>query len=358
MLRYIPFYPLFVLLYLTVKNGGVHPARLHIFLLYVLKIILLEAFRLLELLIFDWSIRNHQLKHAPVFVIGHWRSGTTHLQNTLRQDPQTITTDIYSSIFSDHYFLTERWLKPFLNFILRKTKAGYALQRSQLDFDLPAELDSAMVSIFSTNAYTWGHLFPKCFERTIHELIFFRGQKKSEDWIRDYDYLIRKISFRSGGKRVIVKSPGDTARIQLLIKKYPEARFVFIHRNPVEVYLSTYYLWQVVLREYSLQKITGEKADGLVLTTYERLLQSYLEQKRGIPSKQLIEISYNELNQQPLETVKKIYAHFGFAFQHESHLREFIKANTVFKNVPYVVQEKTEKLVREKWEFAFKEWNY
>lgn len=358
MLRYIPFYPLFVLLYLAVKNKGVHVLRLHLFLLYVLKVILLEVFRLPELLIFDWSIRNHKLKHAPVFIIGHWRSGTTHLQNMMRQDPETTSTDIYSSLFADNYFITGSWLKPLLNFILKKINAAYSIQRSKLDLNLPGELDTAMVSLYSTNAYTWGHLFAKCFEQYTSELVFFRGKKKPGDWISDYDYLIRKISLRSGNMRVIVKSPGDTARIQLLLSKYPDARFVFIHRNPVEVFLSTRYLWQVILKEYSLQKISAEETDRLVVSTYEKLLKSYLEQKRGIPPQQLIEIGYEELNQQPLDAIRKIYSHFGMPYEHEKQLQKFIGGNRNYHKVNYVTDTQTETLLRDKWRFAFEEWKY
>ena len=62
-------------------------------------------------------------------------------------------------------------------------------------------------------------------------------------WLDDYDYLIKKISYISKGKRVIVKSPGDTGRIKFLKERYPNARFVYIHRDHHEVYHSNVFLW-------------------------------------------------------------------------------------------------------------------
>ena len=34
------------------------------------------------------AIRRHRLSEPPIFLVGHWRSGTTHLHNLMSRDPQ------------------------------------------------------------------------------------------------------------------------------------------------------------------------------------------------------------------------------------------------------------------------------
>jgi len=52
-------------------------------------------------------------------------------------------------------------------------------------------------------------------------------------------YFIRKVQlFRGTEKRLLLKSPVHTARIKLLLKLFPDAQFVYIHRNPYDVFRS------------------------------------------------------------------------------------------------------------------------
>ena len=74
-----------------------------------------------------------------------------------------------------------------------------------------------------------------------------------------------------------MKSPGDTARVGLLAKRYPDARFVYIHRDPISVYHSSRGLWKVVQTHYSMQDVTEEQVDGYIVRTYRKLLTRYLE---------------------------------------------------------------------------------
>ncbi len=78
---------------------------------YLLRFTLFEPIRLAERLLYDRAIQRHEFSAPPVFVLGHWRSGTSYLQTLLYLDPQFTTSTIYRSLFSDGFVLTERWLK-------------------------------------------------------------------------------------------------------------------------------------------------------------------------------------------------------------------------------------------------------
>jgi omega-hydroxy-beta-dihydromenaquinone-9 sulfotransferase len=354
--KFIPFYPVFFLAGMAVRNGGISPARLHIFVIYLVRYILLEPFRLLELLIYHKRIRAHRLAYPPVFVLGHWRSGTSHLQNMLRLDPGTVSCTIYTGLFPDIYYLTGTWLKNALNFICRLFRVRYSIQRTAMDLDIPAELDPALCALCSGYSYTWGHLFPSAFENQFRKLVLFEDDTIAQKWMDEYDYLIRKLSYRVKNKRVVVKSPGDTARLEHLIKKYPGAIFIYIHRDPFEVFHSSRYLWRVIQKENSLQKISQTKIDQLILSTYDQLLRSYLAQRAAIPASQLIEVHYEDLRDDPLSTMKRIYSETGLGILPEKAIREFASESKKYKTRSYSSPAALEKEITEKWAFSFKEW--
>jgi len=58
------------------------------FIYITVVIILLTPVRIIEKLLFDIKIKNTRIDRDPVFVLGHWRSGTTYLVNMLSQDEQ------------------------------------------------------------------------------------------------------------------------------------------------------------------------------------------------------------------------------------------------------------------------------
>ena len=65
-------------------------------------------------------------------------------------------------------------------------------------------------------------------------------------WVDAFLYLMKKLSYRNKlispqndvFKRLLIKSPIHTARVPLLRKLFPKAKFVYIHRDPFEVFQS------------------------------------------------------------------------------------------------------------------------
>jgi len=332
--------------------------RIPVFVIYFLRYLIFEPFRLLEVFWFDDLINEHEMNRPPIFVLGHWRSGTSHMQNLMRLNPEFTFATIYTSLFSDHYFVTEKWLKNPLNRFCKFFKIQYAIQRVPMDLDIPGELDTALCSSSSESSYTWGHIFPKHFENFFDELIAFKNPDKVDNWLEEYDFLMRKLSYRSKNKRVIVKSPGDTARIKFLIEKYPNAQFIFIHRDPFEVFRSNQHLWEVIQKQNSLQKIAQEEIDRLIIEGYTKLMFQYIEQCKLIPSEQLIEIRFQDLQTKTQSELQRIYTKFGLGEFPENELEKFLDKNKSFTQKDHFLTPELEKELRKSWDFAFKHWGY
>lgn len=70
-------------------------------------------------------------------------------------------------------------------------------------------------------------------------------QKDEDKWSKSFLYLIRKLVVRENksnvdkkNRRLVIKSPVHTARVPLLKKLFPNAKFIYIHRHPYEIYQS------------------------------------------------------------------------------------------------------------------------
>lgn len=119
-------------------------------------------------------------------------------------------------------------------------------------------------------------------------------------------------------RRLLSKNPVDTARIPLLLEPYPDARFVFIHRSPYEVFPSTMNLHRTILGLTALQSVTNDDIESNVLEIYTQVMRQYLIDREQIPAGRLIEVAYADLDQSPQHTVEH---RWGFAFDEWDYAR-------------------------------------
>ena len=329
-LRYIPFYPLIILTAQLIFNKGCSFSKLPLIIIVYLRYLILEPFRLGEIIIYERKIRKLPLDKI-IFVIGHWRSGTTHLQHLLSLDENHTTSSVYQFLFADNFILTEKWLKPPLNFLCRIFKIPYSFQRMPLDLNLPGELESAMCGFCSLHSYAWGHIFPKNCMYWMNKYLFDPKKNNLENWLDDYEFLIKKFCYASGGKIMIVKSPGDTARILALSQRFPNSKFIHISRNKKEVITSTSYFWEVIQKEISFQKINQEEINQIIDSTYEDLIKKFNDQKHKVHNR-LIEIEFEKLIKNPIEEISKIYSIYDLGTPDIQNIERLIHKNNQMRN--------------------------
>ena len=81
-------------------------------------------------------LADKPLEHDPVFILGHWRSGTTFVHNILAQDPRFGFTTTYQTVFP-HYMLAMQGLfKPVMGWLMPSHRPT---DNMQLAPDLPQE---------------------------------------------------------------------------------------------------------------------------------------------------------------------------------------------------------------------------
>ena len=340
------------------------PNKSLIYLIYF-KLLLSEPFRLFEKRKYKDTVDNFGPEKHPVFIIGHWRSGTSFTHFLLSKAPGFFYQTKYQNFFSDNFLTTEEFFKPVLSKIMnffRPVKNWESNISKTMDLDTPSESDTALISGVSEFTYHWAHLFPKAYREYFNKYLFLEDLSSEE--LREWKYtmrtLLNKVYLNNKSGRLLIKNPGDTARIKNILDIYPNAKFIFIHRDPYEVFYSNLKLWSHVLNTVSLQKITESEKRDLILDVYKKLHQKYFEQKKLLNPDQLIEISHKNITESPQETLKDIYEklHLPGYEQALPYFREYIDDSSTWKKSRYKIRDEDIRLINEHWGFAFDTWKY
>src|SRR6478735_5335504 len=114
MKRYVPFSPLVHFVALVARNKGIPLKKVTHAIPWIIKITILEPFRWIELLMHERKIIKHHLNEDPVFIIGHYRSGTTYLQRLFMQCDGLGYMSIFQSALPEIMLLFEKWFTPVL----------------------------------------------------------------------------------------------------------------------------------------------------------------------------------------------------------------------------------------------------
>lgn len=246
----------------------------------------------------------HEIEPQPVFVIGHWRSGTTLLHDLLACDPAHGYPTTYQCFFPGHFLLTGG-SGTWFNIFLPKKRP---MDNVPVGVDRPQEEEFAFANMGLGTHYTtlaWPRHGPA--DMDYLDLAGLSDAERTR-WERGFMWLIRRLSYKNK-KRLVLKSPAHTARIKTLIKLFPDARFVHISRNPLSIIPSTRKLWKALNSVQGLHNPARDDPwiDGFVFDVFERVFARFEEDRTLIPQGHLVEVKYEDLAADPKKELKAIY---------------------------------------------------
>ncbi len=265
---------------------------------------------LVENIRFGRKLRETQIKQPPIFVLGHWRSGSTLLHNLITSDPQFSYVSLYQTMFPGH-FLTTEWLgSKIASPLLPKTRP---MDNMGIRFDLPQEDEFALCVMTGYSPY----LLP-IFQHSPRKIDrFFDVQKgltpsELEEWKAALTLLMKKVTLKTG-KPVVLKSPSHTFRTKLLLEMFPDAKFVYIYRNPYAVIKSSVHFRKTIFEENALGRNQTEDMSEEVMTIYENCFRTYERDRLLVPDGNLHEVCFEELEADPLGQMQKMYSTLGLS---------------------------------------------
>ena len=271
--------------------------------LFITIIVLLNVpFQLWEYLRYSKIIRKTKV-NPPVFILGHPRSGTTFLQYVLSRDPAFAFCSTTEGLLPNVFLTAGKVTEKILQAAMPKTRPQ---DNVKVGADMPIEEEFAMGNMSNTS-WVHGLYFPRNIYKIFDQCVTFSGGDPSIRlyWKQHFDFFLKKLSLRYPGKNLLLKSPANTGRLKELYELYPDARFIHIYRDPVQVYLSNERLYEKILPLIGFQKVSNEFIQEHILYAYEHMYKKYLTDKRFIPPNQLIEFSYEDFVTSPLDVVSE-----------------------------------------------------
>ena len=339
------------------KNGGVDNRYFVRGTFITLGSIFTTPVRILFKRKYEPIINDLKIKHPPVIIIGHWRSGTTYLHELLSQDPQFCYVSLWNTMLPDSFLILEP-MKKFLSNFLPKQRP---MDEIKVDIDGPYE-EEAAIAVFSIWSFFHCLHFARNAEEQYLKSIHFDDltDKEKNQWKKDYLKFMKAVTYSNNGKRLLLKNPANTARITTLLELFPHASFIHIYRNPYKVYLSTIKMRNRVLDKLALQEGNEEEIEKQVIENYKRLMNSYFEQKKLIPKDRLIEIRYEDLVSDPIKQVKHIYSKLKLTGFEKAlpGMMKYLERKKDYKTNVYKIDKKIIQHVKNNWSFTIKRWSY
>ena len=300
----------------------------------------------------------NQAVPPPLFIIGHWRSGTTHLQNLFSVDPRFAYPN-FSQISIPHTFLLGEWLLAAgSSLFLSPDRMG--IDKVALNPRVPWEEEFALcVTTFFSPYMSW--VFPRHADH-YDRYLTFRGIPPAdiEIWKKAFKKLLKKLAIKYEHPMVL-KSPPNTGRIKLLLDIFPDARFVHIHRDPYVVYQSTCHLHQKCMEYYSLQRPDPEVLHSRVMRMYTEMFDSYFEEKSLIPEGRFCELSYTDLETDPVGQVRQVYEKLALPDFNvvEPGMKEYVGSLAGYKKNSHVeLKPEIRAEIGHEWRRSFDVWKY
>jgi hypothetical protein len=342
-------------------SGGIDARYLPRVLFVTLTTLLTGPLRVYERMRYDRAVRHTQIQPEPIFIVGHWRTGTTHLHLLLCEDPQFGFVTTFQTLAPGFCLVGQGIIKRIVAYWLEKGHPTRLIDNVPLRIDAPQEEEFAMANV-TPNSFLHIFSFPRQAADLFARTTLFQGISADAlaEWSACYLEILRKATLHADGKRLMLKNCADAGRIQVLLELFPNAKFIHVCRNPYDLFLSTRRLWEVVLWRSQLQEIDTAEIDHLILQFYPQLMQQYLANRALIPAENLVEVRFEELEANPLAETRRIYETLGLpGFSNaEPAFRAYLASVADYRKNEYRLTADVIDRVNRHWSFAFDAWGY
>jgi hypothetical protein len=257
----------------------------------------------MQRLIFGRKLAAAQLHGPPVFIIGHWRSGTTMLHELMVRDERYSSPSTYQC-FAPHHFLVSQWFfRRFASWLLPGKRP---MDNMAAGWDRPQEDEFAIMNLGLPSPYRRIAFPNQGFVDLDYLDLQSVDQQRRKRWLAKLRTFFTAVSV-STGRPLIIKSPTHTGRIADLAEEFPDAKFIHITRDPRELYPSTCRLWASLDEVQAMQKPREDDLPQYVVECFSRMYGAFHRDRDKIPSRRIVDISYEQLTKDPVGTLQLIY---------------------------------------------------
>jgi hypothetical protein len=274
---------------------------------------------LVQTLIFGRRIRACVIEQPPIFIIGHWRTGTTFLHELLTLDERFTAPDTLECFAPADCLILDKFVRTFFKFVLPPKRP---MDDMPIGWERPQEDEFALMNLGLRSPYEVV-VFPN-HRRACDPFLDMAGLApvQIEQWKAGFLSFLQLVNLRSkweqrcleSARHIVLKSPHHTARLNILRDMFPDAKFVHLVRDPCEVFPSSLRFWRALFATQGCQKPDfGALVDGgpdieqYVLHAMNSLYQNFFTQIAEIPAQNFCQVRYENLVRTPVDEMARIY---------------------------------------------------
>lgn len=335
---------------------AIHPSLSYVALIATLVSMFHSVARLVMILFYGRAIARTPIEQAPLFIIGHWRTGTTWLHELLILDERHAYPSTYECFDPNHFLLTENFFKRFMRFLVPSHRP---MDNMSAGWERPQEDEFALCMLGLPSPYLT-IAFPNRPPQFPEYLTLADVPERALDkWKRTFLHFLKALTYK-WGRRLVLKSPPHSCRIKVLLDMFPRAQFVHIMRDPFVVFPSTTHMWMALYQKHGLQKPTGAGLEEHVYETFTRLYDALEAGKKLIPPGQFHELRYEDLVLDPEGQLQVLYEKLNLGGYEKMlpRLRAFLAESSRYETNRYQLSEAKRQEIARRWGSVIERYGY
>jgi hypothetical protein len=255
----------------------------------------------------------------PIFISGLPRSGTTFLHSLLAEDPANLVPRVWQLIHpypprNSEYGLDRRALRVARQLRLFGLLAPDFRRMHPIDARSPQECSEITAHVFASLRFDTTYRIPS-YRHWLDETGHLEAYRFHKRFLQHLQHQT------ADGGRWVLKCPDHVFALDAIRAVYPDARLVFVHRDPLAVLLSVARLTETLRRPFtrSIDKAEiGRQDSDRWLAATELMIAAAQEQRFAEP---IFHVQYLDLVKDPVGTVAALYSHFGGALHPDAAAR-------------------------------------
>jgi len=251
----------------------------------------------------------------PIFITGLPRSGTTFLHRLMMADLENRAPQVWETIFPwpgatgpDRRAAQVAGQLKMFERLAPEFRALHPLEATS-----PQECSEITAHVFRSLRFDTNYYVPS-----------YRDWLDTDDQrhlpaYRFHHRFLRHLQYQDGkSSRWVLKCPEHVFALRAIRTVYPDARLIFVHRDPVKVLLSVAHLTEVLRRPFTRSldpKQIGRDESARWLDGAQRMMRT--GDDAGLPES-VCHVHHMDLISDPVATVEGVYRHFGMSLPGEA----------------------------------------
>jgi omega-hydroxy-beta-dihydromenaquinone-9 sulfotransferase len=303
------------------------------------------------------QIADTPVPDDPVFIIGHWRTGTTLLHQLMDLDPNLAAPTLFQVAEPGCFISAYRYYLPVFSAMIRDTRP---MDNVRIGMNEPQEDEYAIYRLTDFSPIE-RLVFPKGPGYFVTDTPSFlpEGENERKLWEEQLCSYFRKLTFFHG-KTIVLKNPFNSLRIRELNALFPKARFIHLNRHPYEVVPSSIHMWKIVMNQNRLNRKGRCPGMPEVVGGVDRVLATIRRDLATIPEKRVYTMKFEELEADPVTSIRKMYSWFDMPFEEpfSGAMESFIRDLKGYRKNEFTLKEEEKKFIREKLWHHMQYFNY